>query len=299
MTAPLQAGFWPVMLTPFHDDGTIDWTAVDALTAWYIGQGAAGLFACCLSSEMLHLYHEERYALARRVVAAAGGRVPVIATGNFGGSLAGQLESIRRMADTGVQAVVLLPNMLAPPDLGEGQLRNVVEQVLREVPGVPLGLYECPKPTKRLLSSGFLAWAAGTGRFLYHKDTSGDFAAITAKLDALRGTPLAFTTAHTPTVLRSLRAGAAGCCPIAGNYYPHLYARLWRERDQPSARRLQSRLTALERLATRKYPLSAKHFLRLAGVSMGPRCRAVDYQWTAGDQAALGRLQRHVQALGG
>jgi dihydrodipicolinate synthase/N-acetylneuraminate lyase len=114
----------------------------------------------------------------------------------------------------------------------------------------------------------------------------------------LRGTSLAFTTAHTPTMLRVIRAGAAGCCPIAGNYYPHLYARLWRERDQRSASGLQTRLTALERIATRKYPLSAKHYLRRAGVPIGPRCRAVDYQWTAGDEAVLGRLQRQVQALG-
>lgn len=294
MHAPLQAGLWPVMLTPFGDDGTIDWAGVDALTTWYIDQGAAGLFACCLSSEMLHLYHEERYALARRVVATAAGRVPVIATGNFGGSLETQIESIRRMADTGVQAIVLLPNMLAPPDLGEDRLRAAVERVLHAAPEVRLGLYECPKPTKRSLTPGFLAWAAATGRFTYHKDTSGDFAAISAKLDAVRGTALSFTTAHTPTALRSLRAGAAGLCPIAANYYPHLYARLWRERDDPSALTLQTRLTELEQIATPKYPLSAKHYLRLQGLPIGPRCRAVDLDWTTADQNALGELQRRV-----
>ena len=48
----LPKGVWPVMLTPFTQDGAIDWDGVDAITNWYIDSGVAGLFAVCLSSEM-------------------------------------------------------------------------------------------------------------------------------------------------------------------------------------------------------------------------------------------------------
>src|SRR5690554_373098 len=100
------------MLTPFQEDGAIDWAGVDSLVDWYIDNGAGGLFACCLSSEMYHLTSDERLALARRVSQRAAGRVPVVATGTFGGPLAEQAGFIRRMAETGVAAVVVMPNQL-------------------------------------------------------------------------------------------------------------------------------------------------------------------------------------------
>ena len=39
-------------------------------------------------------------------------------------------------------------------------------------PGVPLGIYECPAPYHRLLTPEMLAFCAGSGRFLFIKDTS-------------------------------------------------------------------------------------------------------------------------------
>lgn len=70
-------GVWPVMLTPFRDDGTMDWSGLDALIEWYVSAGATGLFAVCLSSEMYKLTPEERVRLAKHVVQRAAGRVPV------------------------------------------------------------------------------------------------------------------------------------------------------------------------------------------------------------------------------
>ncbi len=117
MTTVLPPGLYPVMLTPFTDDGAIDWRGVDALTDWYLDNGATGLFAVCLSSEMYDLTDDERLALARRVVARAAPRgAPVVASGTFGGSIAMQAAFVRRMADTGVAAVVALACQLAPAE---------------------------------------------------------------------------------------------------------------------------------------------------------------------------------------
>lgn len=79
----LPGGLWPVMLTPFTDDNSIDYTGLDSLTDFYVSTGANGLFANCYSSEMNFLSQEERVQLTKAVVDISAGRVPMISTGTF------------------------------------------------------------------------------------------------------------------------------------------------------------------------------------------------------------------------
>jgi 4-hydroxy-tetrahydrodipicolinate synthase len=287
------------MLTSFRPDGAIDWEGVDALTDWYIDSGAAGLFAVCLSSEMYVLSPEERLELARRVVARSNGRVPVVATGTFAGTVEEQAAFVRRMAGTGVDAVVAITSQLAEADEDEATFRTRCEQLLAQTAPVPLGLYECPVPYKRLLSPETAGWLAGTGRFLYLKDTSCDLGAIQAKVEAIDGTPLRLYNAHTPTALSALEAGAAGISPIAGNYYPELFARLCQsyvERPE-EARDLQRMLTLMEGVARLRYPTAAKAFVRMRGLPMGPTCRTGEVALSADDEMLLENLREVVGRL--
>jgi 4-hydroxy-tetrahydrodipicolinate synthase len=273
--ANLSAGVWPVMLTPFCDDGTIDWPGLDALVEWYLGAGVAGLFAVCLSSEMYELTPEERVRLAKGVVDRAAGRVPVVAAGAFGDSITTQAEAARRIADTGVSAVVLTVNQLAAEDEPDSVWQANAEALCAACADIPLGLYECPRPYHRKLSPELLGWAARTGRFCFLKDTSCDLALIRAKLDAIRGTEMGWYNAHCPSLLESLRGGGHGYSGIAANFYPELFVRLCAEfANQPAeAERLQRFLTLADGTIRHRYPASAKRWLRVLGLSVGETCR--------------------------
>ena len=63
------------------------------LSARYISSGCVGLFACCQSSEMFYLSPDERLQLAKHVVETAAGRVAVVASGTFGGSVEDQVRT--------------------------------------------------------------------------------------------------------------------------------------------------------------------------------------------------------------
>ncbi|MCX6019718.1 MAG: dihydrodipicolinate synthase family protein [Chloroflexi bacterium] len=274
-SAQLPAGLWPVMITPFLDDGAIDWQGVDAVTDWYIASGAAGLFACCLSSEMYHLDEAERIALVQRVLRRVDGRIPVVATGNFGGEISAQARSLRRVYDLGVAAAVILPNQLVREDEPDGALRDRLERLLNETGDAVLGLYEIPAPYKRIISAEIIGWAAHTGRFTYLKDTTCEPAAIRAKLAAAQGTRLRLYNAWTGGALESLNDGAAGLSPIAANCYPELFTWLCaNHRTQPEkARRLQRLMRVLEPAVCEQYVASAKRVMGLRGVPIGTRCR--------------------------
>jgi 4-hydroxy-tetrahydrodipicolinate synthase len=299
-TSVLPKGLWPVMLTPFEENGAIDWRGLDALVDWYLASGAAGLFAVCLSSEMYELTGGERLALARHVVERASGRVPVVASGTFGGPLEQQAEFVRRMASTGVHAVVVIPCQLVAAEEADILLQDRLESLMERTDAIPLGLYECPSPYKRLVLPELMGWAARSGRYLYHKDTSCEPLTIRAKLDAIRGTSLGLFNAHTPTALDSLDHGASGVSPIAANYYPALFAWLCgHHANRPStAHDLQRMLTLMEGVTSSKYPATAKLFLReRCGLPVSTRCRIPTEALAYHDRALLDALWETVQQL--
>ncbi len=286
---PLPEGVWPVMLTPFRSGGGLDWKAADALVDWYVARGAAGIFTSCLSSEMYRLTSGERLRLAARTARRSAGRVPVAAAGAFGETLSRQADMVKRFADTGVAAVVLTVNQLASEHDTEARWQRRAEALFRLCPDIPLGLYECPEPYPRTLSPKLLRWAAETHRVIFYKDTCCSLRAIRAKLHAAAGTPLAWFNAHAPTLLESLRAGGQGYCGIAANCYPELFAWLCAQfRRHPGAcRRLQGFLTLADMSVRHGYPASAKRFLALLGLPIGPSCRVPSAAASPGDDAAL------------
>ena len=106
----LPRGFIPVMLTPFHDDLSVDYATLRQLCDYYIDNGAVGLFANCLSSEMYELSAEERLAVIKTVVDQTAERVPVVATGTFQGSIEEMADFSKQVHALGVDAVIVLNN---------------------------------------------------------------------------------------------------------------------------------------------------------------------------------------------
>ena len=115
-------GVWPVMLTPFTEENQVDYPALKELVEWYIENGVDGLFAVCQSSEMFKLTLEERVGIAAKVKEFAAGRVPVIASGHISDSLEEQIHELKLIAETGVDAVIMITNRMAAED--ESDMRN-------------------------------------------------------------------------------------------------------------------------------------------------------------------------------
>ncbi|WP_286310571.1 dihydrodipicolinate synthase family protein [Agromyces mangrovi Wang et al. 2018] len=259
----LPGGAWPVMLTPFHDDRSIDWDGVDAYVDWLIELGASGLFAVALSSEMYDLSDDEQLALARRVVARADGRVPVVASAVASGAPERQADRVAEVAATGVDAVVLISSLVVPPEASAVQWIGAATTVLERNPGVDVGIYECPLPAKRLLDLDTVGWLASTGRCTFYKDTSHDLDVMGARIEASAGTRLRVYNAAIASLVPSLRLGAAGLSGYAANIYPELVEWLCRHalEDSTDVAAVQRLLTVAEHAVNLRYPASAKVLL--------------------------------------
>jgi 4-hydroxy-tetrahydrodipicolinate synthase len=217
-----EKGFIPVMLTPFKDNGDIDFEGLTKLTELYIGAGAAGLFANCLSSEMFELSETERLMVVKHVVKAANGAVPVVATGTFGGPIQKQADFVKQIYDTGVEAVIGITGLLAEEKDADEVFDANVLQLLNLTEKIPMGFYECPVPYKRLISPEQLGRLVSTGRVTYHKDTCLDIDQVSAKIAATQGHNFGLYDAYMAHAVESLKAGSAGLSCIQGNFYPEL-----------------------------------------------------------------------------
>ena len=272
-----QPGVWATMLTPFTETGQIDYSGLERIVEWYLENRVAGLFAVCKSSESTEMSLDERLQLARFVVSRANGRVPVIAGGNLSATIAAQADEVARMADTGVDAVVLLSSRLVDEQESDAVWRERMEELVGAIdPGVILGVYESPSPYHRIVSEENLAWCRDTGRFRFLKDTSCDLELIRRKIDVVSGTTLRIFNANAQTLLESLRYGAAGYSSVLSSVTPVLCDWLVRNhRAHPErAERLQRYLSVADAaVVARSYPASAKYFLTLEGLPISTRTR--------------------------
>lgn len=289
------------MITPFTAGGAVDYYALEQLIEWYIASGVDGLFAVCQSSEMFALSLEERVKLAAFTKAKAAGRVPVIASGHVADSEEAQITELKAIADTGVDALVLITNRLAGEQESDDVWMSNLERLLAELPpDVPLGFYECPFPYKRLISPELLKRCADTGRFLFLKDTSCDIENIKAKLQAIEGTGLKLYNANSATLLETLKLGVAGYSGVMANFHPGLYAWLFRHwQDRPElAEELSDMLSITSLIEKQLYPVNAKYYLMLERIVDNCGSRTKNHrEFTATNRLEVEQLRRLSKTL--
>ncbi|MFB2117647.1 dihydrodipicolinate synthase family protein [Parapedobacter sp. 2B3] len=295
-------GFIPVMLTPFKENGAVDYDGLTKLTELYLRAGAAGLFANCQSSEMFDLTAEERLAVTRHVVKVAGETVPVVATTTFGGEVEKQADFVKRMHDSGIEAAIIITNMLAGELEAEELFNERVHLLFDLTPGIPFGFYECPEPFKRVLTAAQLQQFVATGRVIYHKDTCLDIELVKAKLNVTSGVAsFGLYDAYMVHAVESLKAGSAGLSCIQGNYFPELIVWLCENYDNPSASGqvalVQQFFVDHMEVMHHVYPMVAKYFLQKRGLEISMFTRRFSGVFDEGVKGRVGELYRCYRQL--
>jgi 4-hydroxy-tetrahydrodipicolinate synthase len=287
------------MITPFNLKAKIDLDMVEQLIDFYLAAGVKGFFANCLSSEMYSISEDERLELTRHVVRYVNGRVPVVATGSFGLTIKDKALFTQKIYDTGVDSVIMITGHFANIDEPDSVLLQRFEELFSLTGNIPLGLYECPAPYKRIITPEILKTLLATNRLIYHKDTSCNVEQVRAKLAVTAGSRLEFYDAHTPNAVASMQMGAAGMSSISGNFYPEILVWLCNhvndESRQEDVRWIQSELQRVDPLIHIAYPLSAKYFLQLRGIPVRTISRAHALELTPEQKQTLQQIHHDFE----
>ena len=297
-------GVYPTMITPYQKNGMVDYAAVEALTEWYWNRGCDGIFADCQSSEIQFLTLDERvnilHTVMQKVYALAEQdhsrpRMTVVASGHVSDGFADQVRELNAIAAEKPDALILISNRMDIANTSDEAWIADTGRLIAELPAeMPLGIYECPKPYKRLLSEKMLRWCVENGRFYFVKDTCCDADLIRSRLNICKGSHLKLFNANAQTLLETVRAGVYGYCGVMANFHPDLYTRLLKgDLNSADASLLQDFLGLAATVEGQTYPCCAKYYLnRFEGVAMEPDARSADvrnltaYQKSCVDQLA-------------
>lgn len=282
------------MITPFNLKAKVDLEAVSRLIDFYLAAGVKGFFANCLSSEMFSISEDERLELTKHIVDYVNGAVPVVATGSFGLTIEDKAEFTRKIYDTGIDAVIMITGHFANVEDGDDVLLRNFDKMFSLTGDIPLGMYECPAPYKRIISTEVFKALLGANRLVYHKDTSIKPEFVKAKLDVLSGldnNTLEFYDAHSPNAMFSLQAGAKGMSSISGNFYPEILVWMCNNATNPEKQEdvkwLQSEITRVDPLIHQAYPMSAKYFLKKRGLPVRTISRTFALELTPEQKTTL------------
>jgi 4-hydroxy-tetrahydrodipicolinate synthase len=294
--------FIPVMLTPFKENGEIDFDGLTKLTELYLQAGVKGLFANCQSSEMFQLSNEERLQIVKHTLKVANGKVPVVAVGNFGTTIAEQADFIHKIYDTGVKAVIIVTSLVADENESNEVFDKRIFELFNLTGKIPLGFYECPEPSKRVLSAKQLEKFVATGRIVYHKDTCLDIEMIKDKLKATNGVDsFGLYDAYAVNAVASLEAGAAGLSCIQGNFFPELIVWLCDHFNDVNANgsvsKVQQFLTDHMEVIHYAYPIVAKYYLQKRGINISTFTRTHTETFTPEVKEKVDRLYDEYNLL--
>ena len=230
------------LVTPFDERGRIDFDAIARLVAWQIDQGADFLVSCGATGESATISGDERRAVTAAVVAAAAGRVPVVAGagGNHTAKSAFWARDAHKAGADGILSVT--------PDSGpsiEGLFRHY--SAIADATDLPILVSNVPARTGTDLSVEEIRRLAEIPNVVGLKESSFDFSKI-ARLAANRPDGLLVFAGNDTTALAMLGMGADGLISDAANEIPEEIAAMVRaalEENWAEARRLHRKFYPL------------------------------------------------------
>jgi 4-hydroxy-tetrahydrodipicolinate synthase len=257
-------GSFVALITPFRN-GQVDERAFKKFVDWQIKQGTHGLVPCGTTGESPTLSHDEHHAVIEMCVAAAKGRVPVMA--GTGSNSTDEAISLTRHAErVGCDAALVVTPYYNKPTQ-EGLYRHYAA-IARSVT-LPIFVYNIPGRCAVDMSVETMGRLARIKNIVGVKDATGDLTrpglqrlacgADFVQLDGDDGTALAFNA-----------TGGAGCISVTGNIAPKLVAKMQEaslKGDGRAALKLQDRLMPLHKaLFVETSPGPVKYAASLLGL---------------------------------
>jgi 4-hydroxy-tetrahydrodipicolinate synthase len=259
-------GCGTALVTPFHQDGSIDDTALRNLVAWQIESGIDFLVPCGTTGETPTLTHDEWLHVIDTTIEVSAGRVPIVA-GATSNATRDAVEKAKEIATRPGVDYILTANPYYNKPTQEGQYRHF-KAIAEAVPEKPVILYNVPGRTSANLEPGTLARLAEIPNIIGVKEASGNMTQIAEAISMVPETFLVFSGDDAVT-LPVIALGGVGVVSVASNEIPHEMASLTRaalNNDWASARNLMRKyLPLMQANFIESSPLPVKAVLAMMG----------------------------------
>jgi 4-hydroxy-tetrahydrodipicolinate synthase len=237
-------GVGTALVTPFHDDGSVDEAALRRHVAWQIESGIDFLVPCGTTGETPTLSEDEQRRVVEIVVETNAGRIPVIA----GATANATAEAVRRAKEmASIQGVdgILSASPYYNKPTQQGQYEHF--KAIAEAIDKPVVLYSVQGRTAVNLAPETVARLAAISNIVAVKEASGNMAQI-AEVCATVPDGFSVFSGDDSISLGVIGHGGKGVISVVSNEIPREFTELIHaalDNDWPRAHRLQRRYLAL------------------------------------------------------
>jgi 4-hydroxy-tetrahydrodipicolinate synthase len=252
------------IVTPMHDDGSIDYDALKNLIDWHVESGTAGIVIVGTTGESPTVTFEEHFKLIETTVKHVNKRISVIA-GTGGNSTAEAIELQAHAKKVGADAgLSVVPYYNKPTQEGLYQhFKKIAESV-----DLPVILYNVPGRTVADLSNDTTVRLSAVPGIVGLKDATGDMPRFTELLKRLPAS-FAVYSGNDDSALALMLLGGHGVISVTANVAPKPMAELCRaalKGEVEHARQVNNHLLGLHfKLFVEANPGPAKWALKEMG----------------------------------
>ncbi|MEC0283209.1 4-hydroxy-tetrahydrodipicolinate synthase [Terribacillus saccharophilus] len=170
------------MVTPFDNQGQIDFDATTRLLDYLIENGTDAVVVAGTTGESPTLSHEEKLTLFRHTVKTVGGRIPIIA-GTGSNNTQASIELTKEAEDIGVDAALIVAPYYNKPN--QRGLYAHFEAVANSTK-LPIMLYNIPGRSVVKIEAETVIELSKISNIVSVKDSTGDLSSMTK---VITGTP--------------------------------------------------------------------------------------------------------------
>ncbi len=258
------------LVTPFHEDESVNYEALEKLIELQIADGADALIVCGTTGEPSTMTEEERLSVIDFAVKKGAGRIPLIA-GTGGNCTAKAAEFSKKAQDLGADGLLVVT-----PYYNKATQEGLFRHYKTIASGVrlPIIMYNVPSRTGvNLLPETAVRLAKEMPNIVGVKEASGNISQI-AELAMLGKGVLDLYSGNDNQVLPILSLGGIGVISVFANLSPRIMHDIvseYLEGDRERALRLQlSYLPLMQALFCEVNPIPVKAALNLMGRNAGP-----------------------------
>lgn len=201
------------MITPFSEDGSVNYAIAEKLAAYLAENGTDTLVVCGTTGESPTLTWEEEYKLFQVVQHATAGKAKVMA-GTGSNSTQEAIAATQKAAKLGVDgSLQVVPYYNKPPQAG---LYQHFRAIAEAVPDLPMMLYNVPGRTAHNLHADTVSQLAKIANIVAIKEASGNLDQVS---QIRRSTPIEFKiyAGDDSLTLPMLAIGAEGVVSVASH----------------------------------------------------------------------------------
>ncbi|ADJ16145.1 4-hydroxy-tetrahydrodipicolinate synthase [Halalkalicoccus jeotgali] len=282
------SGVFPAMVTPFDDDGSIDFDSLAADAQRLERAGVDGLVPVGSTGESATLTHDEHVQVVETVSGAVED-VPVIA-GSGSNNTQEALELSERSAQAGADGLLLISPYYNRPE-PEGMERHY--RTIADAVDLPQIIYNVPGRTGRDIAVETAVSLAEHENIVGYKAASGDLGRISEVVEKTREADFSVLSGDDAMTLPTLSVGGTGTISVVANVEPERTCAMVGAAlagDYERARSLHHELGPLMRgLFAESNPIPVKEAMAIRG-HCEPHLRSPLSRASAGVREDLERL---------